>query len=272
MKPFYFGAPHRKLFGVFHAPEGDKAAPSGVVLVPPFGHEALRVHRLYRLLAERLARQGVAALRFDLSGSGDSAGDDEDADLQRWTADLGLAHRELLRRIGSDRRITWFGVRLGASVALRAAPSAFPQVHRLVLWDPVLDGRAYLAQLGTAHVQQLEQGYCLPDGAWRRAVKRDPLALSSECLGYAIPEPLRQQILDLKPSAPAAAPNCAITAIASAMDTQTSRWCDALGAAHPETAPRFVPFEHSLVWTSDPFANNELAPASALQKILGELQ
>lgn len=272
MKLFYFGARNRKLFGVFHAPEDGKAARSGVVLVPPFGHEALRVHRLYRLLAERLARQGVAALRFDLYGTGDSAGGDEDADLQGWTADLGMAHRELLRRIGSDRRVTWFGARLGASVALRAAPSAFPQVHRLVLWDPVLDGRAYLAELGNAQVDQLEQGFCIPDGGWRRAVKQDPLALSSECLGYAVSEPLRQQILDLKPSVPAAVPHCAITAVASARDAQVSQWCDALGAAHPGTVIRFVPFEHSLVWTSDSFANNELAPAPALQRMLGELQ
>ena len=272
MKPFYFGAQHRKLFGVFHAPEDGKAARSGVVLVPPFGHEALRVHRLYRLLAERLARQGVAALRFDFYGTGDSAGDDEDADLQGWASDVGLAHRELLRSIGSDRRITWFGARLGASVALRAAPHAFPRVHRLVLWDPVLDGRAYLAQLGIAHVEQLELAHFVPDTRWRRAVERDPLALSSECLGYAVAEPLRQQILELKPNVPPAAPNCAITAIASALDTPTSHWCDAVGAAHSQTALRFVQFEHSLVWTSDPFANNELAPAPALQKMLAELQ
>jgi len=272
MKPLYFGTRERRLFGVLHAPDEGQPVRAGVVLVPPFGHEAVRGHRFYRLLAERLSREGVAVLRFDLYGTGDSGGDDEDADLQAWAADLGQAHRELLRRTGGDRPVTWFGARLGASVALRAAPLAFPHVHRLVLWDPVFDGRGYLAQLGLAQADELELAYCMPDPAWRRAIDRDPLALSSECLGYAIPDPLREQMLALVPDAPGAAPNCAVTVIAGTADAAAVRWCEAVAAAHPGAAPQLRPFDHSLVWTSNPFANNEMAPAPALQKILGELR
>ena len=270
MNLFYFGKEPRRLFGTFHPPASGKPARAGVVLAAPFGHEAIRVHRFYRLLAERLSRQEIAVLRFDYYGTGDSAGTDEDANLDGWASDLCEAHRELQRRIGGHPT-TWLAVRLGAIAALRAAPQSFPRVQRLVLWDPIVDGSAYLAELGVAQVEELELAHCIPDPGWRRAIKRDPLALSAESLGFVIPSQLHAQILSLHPGEPAPAPSCPLTVISRANDEATRQWCDATSAAHPQARLSRQSFEHSLIWTSNPFANNEVAPASALQYLLNEL-
>ncbi|MDM0043199.1 alpha/beta hydrolase [Variovorax dokdonensis] len=269
MTPFYFGPSGRRLYGVYHAAAPGKPARGGVVVAAPFGHEAIRVHRFNRLLADRLSRQGIPVLRFDYFGTGDSAGSDEDANMDQWAADLREAHRELLRRIG-DLPVTWFGERLGASVALRAAAQSFPRVRRLVLWEPVFDGRAYLAELGMAQVDELDLAFCIPDARWRRAIEQDPLAFSNESLGFAIAPAFRDQILALRPDEQDPSIPCPVTVIARGQDWAAGQWCSA-AKAHVQGDLRHVPFEHSLIWTSNPFANNEVAPAAALQQMLGEL-
>ena len=46
----------------------------------------VRAHRLLRVLAERLARNGIAVMRFGPYGAGDSLGNDEQLDLAGWQA------------------------------------------------------------------------------------------------------------------------------------------------------------------------------------------
>ena len=74
MTPIQFGPADRRLFGLLQPAQGN-ATRTGVVLCNPMGQEAVRVHRMYRVLADRLNRAGLHVLRFDWFGSGDSAGD-----------------------------------------------------------------------------------------------------------------------------------------------------------------------------------------------------
>ena len=79
----YFGPPERARFGWLHRPA--TSARVGVVIVPPFGYEAVCAARSLRHLADDAARAGLIALRFDPDGTGDSAGDDLDpARLEHW--------------------------------------------------------------------------------------------------------------------------------------------------------------------------------------------
>lgn len=270
MNPFFFGPAGRRLFGMYHQPAPGRAAGGAALLCYPFGQEAIRSHRFYRLLAERLSRQGVAVLRFDYHGTGDAPGDDEDGDFSGWAGDIREAHRELLRASGA-MRITWFGARLGASLALAAAPQASPAVQRLVLWDPVFDGPAYLEELRRAHVDELEAGRCIPDPAWRRALAGDPTAFAHECLGFAISPRLRDQLGALRCAAPAQLAPQRITLIARPCDAAARQWLDATTGRHPAAQIASRPFEHPLEWTSSAGANNELVPAEALQTMFGEL-
>jgi pimeloyl-ACP methyl ester carboxylesterase len=134
MDPFYFGTPHRRLFGIITAPDGGPSS-NGAVLCPPLGQEAIRAHRSIRLLSDQLARAGCTALRFDYFGTGDSLGASDECRPVEWLEDIRLAVQELRERSGVAR-IALVGLRLGGYLATVAEVRAISQ---LVLWDPVTD-------------------------------------------------------------------------------------------------------------------------------------
>jgi alpha/beta superfamily hydrolase len=144
MEPFFFGDEGTRRFGVFHA--ADRAPNLGcAVLCYPMGHEYFRAHRAFRNLAVSLSRSGLAALRFDYLGSGDSEGSGTDAGLPQWEADVEAALDEAKRRSGCSR-VTLVGLRFGATMAALVARRR-RDVETLVLWDPVLNGASYLEEL-----------------------------------------------------------------------------------------------------------------------------
>lgn len=145
LEPRYFRADGTALFGCYHPPIGEPPRPCGVVLAYPMGQEYIRSHRTYRQLAARLAHAGFPTLRFDFSGSGDSAGDFEEAGIRQWLDDLAGAVAESRRRCGRAR-IGLVGLRLGGTLALLHGAER-GDVDVMVLWDPVIDGRAHLEEL-----------------------------------------------------------------------------------------------------------------------------
>lgn len=268
MTPLLFGPPSRRLFGLFHAADSARVSDSAVLLCPPMGHEALRSHRFYRLLALRLARAGVPVLRFDPYGTGDSPGDDEDGELDGWRRDIASAHRELAARSGAAR-IVWFGARIGATLALQAAVMADPRIARLVLWEPVLDGQAYLEDLREKHVSELELSHSLPDPGWRRSLRVDPTAFSNEAFGFALSPVLRAQIAALTPpSARVLSEGVDLVTIAKPEEARTRQWAAAQAG---RGSVRHVPLAHPLIWTSNPSPGNEMVPAEALQRVMAEI-
>lgn len=144
MNHFFFGDAAEPLFGAYHAPAGAKATGIGAVIHQPLGHEYLRSHRALRQLAMQLALRGVAVLRFDYFGTGDSAGEHDEVTLARMRQDGSEAAQELADAT-PIRRLVAIGLRAGAIPALAAL--ANPLVSASVLWDPIVDGRAYLATL-----------------------------------------------------------------------------------------------------------------------------
>ena len=117
-----------------------------VLYVPPFAEEMHKTRRMAALLARQLALQGIATLRIDLQGCGDSSGDFAEARWATWHDDLARASAWLEQRSG--HRPALLGLRLGALLAMdyAAATSRAATPHRLILWQPVLDGAAYLTQ------------------------------------------------------------------------------------------------------------------------------
>lgn len=128
--------------GMYHGVAGH--APVGLLLCPPLGQMLVRTHRIYRQLAVALAARGVCALRFDYRGTGDSAGDSLALDWQHCLEDIRSAAAELRVRSGCAT-VVGFGAQLGGSLALAAAPTV--GFSQLILWDPVLDGARYAANL-----------------------------------------------------------------------------------------------------------------------------
>jgi pimeloyl-ACP methyl ester carboxylesterase len=117
---------------------------TGVVLCYPYGQEYIRCHKLYVNLANKLAKRGFHALRFDYYGTGDSSGDCTALTVKESLNNIKMIITRFKESCGISR-VVLFGVRIGASLA--AMYSQYPGIDALVLWDPVLDGRSYLKDI-----------------------------------------------------------------------------------------------------------------------------
>lgn len=269
MTPFAFGPPSRRLTGLFHPAERSGAAGDAVLVCPPWGHEAMRSQRFFRVLADRLTRAGFAVLRFDYHGTGDSPGDDLDGEMEGWRQDVGAAHAELWRLSGAPR-IHWLGARLGATLALRAAHEPGSAPTRLLLWDPVVDGPRYLHELHAAHVHALEASLCVPDRTLRRQLGQTPEAFPEGLLGTALSARLLQQLRGIAPAHVTASAVHDTVVLARAQDAPVAQW---VGAQRARELPvTLLPLQHGLAWTSEPQPNNAMVPAEALQRLLAELK
>jgi alpha-beta hydrolase superfamily lysophospholipase len=141
--PVWFGPVDRPLFGWLSIPSGG-VAKGGVVLCQPLGIEATCVYFSYRLLADRLTELGLAVMRFDYDGTGDSYGQETDPSrLEAWLGSVTAA-TDYLADTGVGA-IGLVGIRIGGLFAASEAARR-GGVDSLVLWDPCLSGKAFLRE------------------------------------------------------------------------------------------------------------------------------
>src|SRR5688572_32608464 len=143
MRSFFFGT-GRRLYGTLHEAKGAQKS-TGVLLCYPGVQEYNMTHWAFRKLAGLITRAGMPALRFDYSCSGDSEGDVYDARLEHHVEDIATAAEELKDQ-ADVRRVTIIGMRLGALLATRAVAKGV-EANGLFLWEPVLRGTDYIAEL-----------------------------------------------------------------------------------------------------------------------------
>jgi len=125
------------------------------VLCPTVGVQATCAQRAYRMLAARLAEAGWLVVRFDLGGTGNSAGRlEEERVVRGWAADVGAA-MEVAQASGATR-VSLVGMRLGATLAAVAAAER-GHVPSLVLWDPCEDGRTFVREQKALRAAAIEE-------------------------------------------------------------------------------------------------------------------
>lgn len=142
-RPFFLDAPGGARYCLYHAPAG--VCRGALLYVAPFGDEMNRTRNLAARQARALAQLGIGVLQIDLYGCGDSAGEFGDARWQQWQDDLALGHAWLAEQLNVP--VGLWGLRLGALLALDYAARATMPVARLLLWQPVVRGAAFLTQL-----------------------------------------------------------------------------------------------------------------------------
>jgi dienelactone hydrolase len=140
---FHFESQGRPLLAWLHEPTGTRAE-RGVVFCPAIGCEQVHSYRSVRRACDALAEAGVAALRFDYLGTGDSAGDETEWRFAIWLANVRDAIGWLERHLGSER-IDLIGLRIGATLALKIAEER--PVEKLVLWAPVVKGKRFVREM-----------------------------------------------------------------------------------------------------------------------------
>ena len=139
----------QKIFGVLHRPKTEKDVPC-VVIMHGFASSKHGTNRSHVILSEKLAEHGVASLRFDFRGAGDSEGCLSQISLEDMVGDAlaALEHTKELDGIDSEK-IGIFGSSLGGAIAMLAS-ERFGNVAAMALWAPVASGelwyRDFIAQ------------------------------------------------------------------------------------------------------------------------------
>lgn len=229
--------------------------PACVLLLQPYGHEYIRAHRAFKLLAERLAEAGFPALRFDYRGCGDSGMDAADVGLGEWGEDARAA-AEMCRARSGRRKVVALGLRLGATLALLESASK-GSFDGLVLWDPIVSGRGYLEELGAMHGDLLRT---LPGGAF--AAQQSAV---SEYLGFSYGDLLVDQLESLELGS-ARAKNAENVLIIETLVSGESALVLDVGAARQDRTT----VEDVRIWMED--ADKALIPQQAVRAIVGWLQ
>ena len=140
MTPVVIASDGGECFGTYHPAPGP-----AVLMCPPFGDEALKTARIWRGLALDLAEHGLATLRFDLPGTGNSAGEaTEPSRVAAWRAAIRACAAWLADR--HDGRVILFGHRFGALMALDAMATGV-SAERLILLDPPFSGAGFVRHL-----------------------------------------------------------------------------------------------------------------------------
>jgi predicted alpha/beta hydrolase len=117
------------------------------------GYEYIRVHRAFRQPAIHLTNVGFHVLRFDYYGCSDSSGDSEQGEIRQWLTDISTAVGAIRARC-SSRKICLVGLRLGGTLSMMVGAER-DDIAGMVLWDPIVSGRAYIQELTNLHREML---------------------------------------------------------------------------------------------------------------------
>ncbi len=142
----------KTLYGMLHLPEGQGPHPAVALLHGFTGHRS-ESHFIFTKQARHLAGHGVAALRFDFRGSGESEGDFSEMTVEGEISDAAAALDFLSAQPEIDAaRLGLLGLSLGGCVAA-CLSGRDPRVKVLVLWSAPANLRRLLEK-GAAEASQ----------------------------------------------------------------------------------------------------------------------
>jgi hypothetical protein len=200
----YLSVGRRRLYGTVFRPATPR--PLAVVLYDAFGEEKKSAFRVMVRLARACAERGFTTFRFDLSGTGESAGVHADATWPDWQEDA-LAAAAFAQTEAATSPWVAVGVRLGAFQAIHAASQGGAQALALV--EPVLTGEECLRDLDRR--QRLKQVVSGAGGAeedsaarWARgeAVDFGGFAVGARLAAELRSEGLATRLASLRPDCP----------------------------------------------------------------------
>ncbi len=137
-----------KIFGVLHIPDKPTKAKFPVVLFcHGFGGNKSSKYRLAVRQAEKLSEAGIATLRIDFRGSGDSEGDFSETTIETQLEDARVAIKYLLEHPSIEpSKIALLGRSLGGSLATQLA-SEFALCPAVALWCPFFDAQPWIKHI-----------------------------------------------------------------------------------------------------------------------------
>ncbi len=125
-----FQSEGKKISGILHLPEKKKPP----CVIASHGLLSSKESEKYIALGERLSKEGMAMLRFDFRGCGESEGSEEDNTVTGKIADLGSAIDFMRSYAGLGKRMGLVGSSLGGYVSLIKA-STDQKIRATVVWS-----------------------------------------------------------------------------------------------------------------------------------------
>lgn len=143
MTPQFVNGPSGRLFIAQHFANSGVTS-EWIIHLPAFAEEMNKSRSMVRAQAAAFAKTGATVIVPDLLGTGDSEGDFGDANWDMWKQDI----RYLVLRAQQQgaEKITLWGLRAGALMALDLVDEGLEGVSHLILWQPVHSGEQMLTQ------------------------------------------------------------------------------------------------------------------------------
>lgn len=183
MRTFFFA--NNELYARLHEPPQAQNPRGAVLLCNSIFTEANNIAWGYNRLASLLASEGYYVLRFDYYGCGNSWGEDEDGNPDRWQQDISSAAQKLIE-VSGFRRLSVVGFRYGAVLA--SSLSKLP-VDKFILWEPVINSREYINLFENRYLNRIAN----PTGLQKNIVDESDL----EILGFNYPAKIRKALEEL---------------------------------------------------------------------------
>ncbi|MBO6754757.1 MAG: hypothetical protein JJ902_00375 [Roseibium sp.] len=180
--------------GVLTLADQDAQKDCAVLLLRPWGFDELCSRKFYRVLAESLTRAGLATLRFDYPGTGDSLDLPEGECLADWR-NAALAAADRLRRETGCGQILLCGMGAGAIPAHLVAAER-SDVAGMIYAAPVTNGRRYLRETALRS-KMIVEGLGLPADS----LPTDRLTIAGFALSTALADDFKSIRLDNQPHA-----------------------------------------------------------------------
>lgn len=223
-RPFLLQGERGALHAIYFPPVGTPHPAGDVLVVPPFAEEMNRCRAMVALQARAWAQIGIGTLVLDPFGTGDSAGEFQDATWGQWQADLRLGLAWL--RAQGQGCATMLGIRLGAVMASQLAAED-EHITRLLLWQPVLSGKTYYTQflrIRIAAEMNLPDRVKTTNELRQRSSQGEAIEVSGYRIGPPLAAVLDQVAFDESP-------------LTRAHNPVSVDWFEVLGAADGTVAP-----------------------------------
>ncbi|WP_293264304.1 hydrolase 1, exosortase A system-associated [Neptunomonas sp.] len=143
MTPQFVNGPSGRLFITQHFAK-TAVASECVIYLPAFAEEMNKSRSMVRAQAAAFVSAGATVIVPDLFGTGDSEGDFGDANWDVWKLDV--RYLVLSAQEQGAKKITLWGLRMGALMALDLIDEGLEGVSELILWQPIHSGEQMLTQ------------------------------------------------------------------------------------------------------------------------------
>lgn len=146
----------QKMFGVLHRPLGNVITPA-VLICHGLAGNKIGMHRMYVSLSEMLAKIGIASLRLDFRGSGDSEGEFSEVTFSGEVSDALVALNYLAKQPNIDaKRLGIYGRSFGGAVAIMTAQK-YPSIKSFALWASIFDVKQWEAMWELVRTGQVDE-------------------------------------------------------------------------------------------------------------------